>query len=271
MPEHVVAIAGMPRSGTSWLGAIFDSSPDVIYRFQPIFSYAHKDAVDELSDEPTFRRFFADIYRSDDPFVTLAEQRAAGTYPTFEKRPDPAWLVFKNVRYHHLLKPLLERVDDIKAVAIVRHPCGSINSWLRSPREFPAEADPSSEWRHGRTKKAGRREEFWGFDDWKTVTRLHVNLAEQEPERFLIVRYERLVADPLAETSRVFGACGLQLEEQTHSFLARCHEIHRDDPYAVFKSPEVADRWRHELDADIRDVILAEVASDHGLRRFISP
>ena len=34
-----VAIFGVPRSGTSWLGQIFNSSPMVAYRFQPLFSY----------------------------------------------------------------------------------------------------------------------------------------------------------------------------------------------------------------------------------------
>src|SRR5690348_15459254 len=35
VPEKLVLLLGMPRSGTSWLGKIFDSHPAVIYRHEP--------------------------------------------------------------------------------------------------------------------------------------------------------------------------------------------------------------------------------------------
>ena len=38
-----LALFGCPRSGTSWLGQIFNSAPDVAYRYQPLFSYEFKD------------------------------------------------------------------------------------------------------------------------------------------------------------------------------------------------------------------------------------
>ena len=40
--DRIISIHGVPRSGTSWLGQILDSSPKVRYKFQPLFSYAFK-------------------------------------------------------------------------------------------------------------------------------------------------------------------------------------------------------------------------------------
>ena len=40
---------GVPRSGTSWFGELFNSSPRVAYRFQPLFSYAFKDAIKDVA------------------------------------------------------------------------------------------------------------------------------------------------------------------------------------------------------------------------------
>jgi hypothetical protein len=33
--EHLLLVAGLPRSGTTWLGKIFDSHPSVLYRHEP--------------------------------------------------------------------------------------------------------------------------------------------------------------------------------------------------------------------------------------------
>jgi hypothetical protein len=35
MRESLILILGLPRSGTSWLGKVFDSHPDVAYLHEP--------------------------------------------------------------------------------------------------------------------------------------------------------------------------------------------------------------------------------------------
>ena len=47
IPDSITYLAGVARSGTSWLGQIFDSSPEVRYSFQPLFSYEFKNRVNE--------------------------------------------------------------------------------------------------------------------------------------------------------------------------------------------------------------------------------
>ena len=47
--KKTIALFGVPRSGTSWLGQIFDSCPDVIYKYQPLFSYAFKNRLNMQS------------------------------------------------------------------------------------------------------------------------------------------------------------------------------------------------------------------------------
>ena len=46
MYNKIILITGVARSGTSWIGQIIDSSPEVVYRFQPLFSYAFKGFLD---------------------------------------------------------------------------------------------------------------------------------------------------------------------------------------------------------------------------------
>jgi hypothetical protein len=172
MFKQVVAIFGMPRSGTSWLGQIFDSAPEVCFRLEPIFSYAFKNQVDEFSTISDFDRFFKGIYCSDDKFMKQEEKRISGSYPSFQKDNNPNTLVFKTTRYHHILQNMMTMYPTVSVISIVRNPCGAINSWLNTPGEFPANASTDEEWRSGKCRKTDK-EEFWGFDDWKLVTRLH--------------------------------------------------------------------------------------------------
>ena len=56
-----IAIHSVPRSGSSWLGQILNSSPKVCFRFQPLFSYAFKDYLNEKSSQEDIMTFFEQI------------------------------------------------------------------------------------------------------------------------------------------------------------------------------------------------------------------
>jgi hypothetical protein len=266
--ENIIVIIGMPRSGTSWLGQIVDSCPDVRYRLSPLFSYAFKNAVDEDSSREDYEKVFHGAYLSNDEFMCQTQRRASGHYPLFElKVAKPQFLAIKMTRFHNLISNMINFVDNLKMVAIVRHPCGAINSWLTTPGEFPKDADPMKEWRYGHCRKTGR-EEFWGFEDWKKVTRLHMSFERQFPNRFIIQRYEFLVENFVEETKKLFDFLELKYTQQTDNFLKSSHSKHDDDSYAVFKDPKVKDRWKWKLNEQIQKEIIREVEHTE-LRRFL--
>lgn len=265
--ESIVTV-GMPRSGTSWLSQIVDSSPQVRFRLSPFFSYAFKNAVNEYSSKEEYERVFQGAYHSDDVFMCRTKERQAGNYPVFEKKDNaPEFLAIKMTRFHNLIFRMLTLFDNLKIVSIVRHPCGVIHSWLTTPKEFPSDANPMQEWRAGTCRKTGPGE-FWGFDDWKSVTHFHIDLEQKFPKRFIILQYETLVDHPARETRKLFDFLGLAYTEQTSRFLRSSHQHHAKDPYAVFKSPDVKDRWREELNPIIREAIINEI-EDTDLRRFL--
>ncbi|MFW6040705.1 MAG: sulfotransferase family protein [Thermoplasmatota archaeon] len=260
MYSKIIAIVGVPRSGTSWLGQIIDSSPAVRYRYQPIFSYAFKDAVDEDSSKKEYQQFFEGIYTSDDDFLCQKERKEKGIYPTFEeKKEEPDNLAFKMVRYHHLVPDMLNYFDNLKGVGIIRHPCAVINSWLSTPKEFPDDADPKEEWRHGECRNKGHPEEYWGFEAWKEVTEMYMDLEEEYPDQFTIVKYENLVDNPFEETQELFDFLDLSYTDQTENFLRKSQERHDDDPYSVFRDKKVKEKWKWELDEEIKEEILSEL------------
>jgi len=259
MFRRLVAIMGMPRSGTSWLSQVFDSSPETHFRLSPLFDYEFKNRLDARSSRAEWQAVLEGAYRSSSDFMSQGYRRRAGQYPTFaDKLAEPPVLLLKDTRFHELSEPMLAHFSEARLVALVRHPCGAIRSWLQAPREFPAGADPSVEWRTGACRKTGPGE-YWGFDDWMAVTRLYLRLAAERPRQVVVQRYEALVADPERATRRLFAFCDLAYGPQTAAFLDACHRRHDASEYAVFKNPTVATSWRGELAPSIRDAILDEL------------
>jgi len=259
MYQRFAVITGMPRSGTSWIGQIVDSAPEVRYRMSPMFSYSFKNAIREGATREQWLELLAASYDSRDEFINQTHRRSAGEYPTFEDKLDaPPLLVFKFNRFHNILEEMMQLLSEARVVSIVRHPCGAIHSWLTAPREFPPDADPLEHWRSGAVKKTGFGD-YFGFEDWKWTTRLHLRLASEYPERFRVMRYEHYVANARQDTRQLFEFLGLPVGPQTERFLVESQSTTVASEYAVYKPASVAQRWRDELQPGIREAIHAEL------------
>ncbi|MCB1230173.1 MAG: sulfotransferase [Verrucomicrobiae bacterium] len=268
-----IAIHGVPRSGTTWLGEIFNSSPRTIYRYQPLFSWAFKHYLGTESDDPTITRFFEEIAESDDAFLCQEEKRESGSLPRFEKSPDADCVVYKEVRYHHILFRLARSAVDLKLVLLVRSPFAVIHSWLRAPREFRGDLGwkPEEEWRYALRKNLNRPEEFNGFEKWKEATTSFTALAEAFPERVILVEYRELLAEPETVARKLLEFCGLDFQSQTKHFLRDSREKRgeKEDPYGVFRSHRRQDDgWHGKLDPGIVDAITSDLEGT-SLARYL--
>ena len=101
-----LAIHGAPRSGTTWLGEIINSSPKVVYKFQPLFSYRFKSYLSACSSAEHIGEFFQLLSATNDLFCDQTQARSAGELPTFEKTTSPEIVAYKEVRYHNILHNL---------------------------------------------------------------------------------------------------------------------------------------------------------------------
>jgi hypothetical protein len=259
--NKITWIAGMPRSGTNWIGQIFASHPSVRYKLCPLFSYDFKNALNEDSTASEWLGLLQSTYDTRSEYLDQEYLRRETLVPQFALRdPQPEMLAIKSTRFHHLLPRLLKHVPHAHVIGIVRDPRATIHSWLSNPLEFPSGADPSSDWRTGQCRKTDVGE-YWGFDDWKKVTLLYLELARRYPGRFHLVRYESWVADPLPNVQDTFSAVGLALHPQTEAFLCNSRSAHQEHPRAVFKHPSVASRWVGELSPSIAAAIKSDL---HG-------
>lgn len=167
MKHSQILLCGMPRSGTTWIGKIFDSHPATLYRHEPT-SGGHLNEIPmfpDVKDVEMYRAVVADFV------ARLPEMRNAKVtvkLPLFPKRyytptqfllrkgivysakimsrffaevavPDvvsydtlPALsVVWKSIESVGSLGLIARILAPANAILIVRHPCGQIASVLR--------------------------------------------------------------------------------------------------------------------------------------------
>lgn len=266
---RLIGIHGAPRSGTSWLGQILNSSEHVEYRYQPLFSYAFKGRLTPNSSAQEIRKFRDDLLATEDEFVL---QRGAASLPGYSlefPKTEITHLAYKEVRYHDILENLLAKAPDTDVIAIVRHPCAVLYSWKCAPREFEKEWKFRDEWRLANRKNKRKTENWYGFERWRELALMFEALTRAFPDRFHLVRYEDLVGSTEATISRLFHACGLEYSSQVENFIRQSKEQDDAHPYGVFRGPAFdQESWIGELDSDVIKEIYAEL-KDTVLERYL--
>lgn len=224
-----VAIFGAPRSGTTWLGQIFNSSPNTLYKFQPLFSYEFKNYLNEESTTNDINNFFSELTNTNSKFLN--------TEISFPK-VNYTHLIWKEVRYHHITENLLKN-SNIKIIYIKRNPIEVINSWYQASKEFDPMWDIQDEWRYAPSKNKDRVEEFNGFEKWLEVYKIHHNNKLKFKDRVFIVDYSQLKSNTINYIEQLFDFCELKFTNQTKNFIIESTTKHVDNSYSVYKNKNV--------------------------------
>ena len=252
----VIGLHGAPRSGTTWIGQIFNSAPEVAFRFQPFFAHAFRARVDAATSAAELDQILKDIAVTEDDFILQRGRPNTDGDLAFAKSRASV-TVYKEARYHHLLPTLME-IPRFKGVGIIRDPLEALSSWRNAPREFDPTWDFGTEWRDARIKNAGRIEEFFGYEGWKRAALIFQDLAAKHPDRFRILRYGDLTADPVGVVGALFGFLGVAMTDQTATFLRRSTSRDDGDTYGVFR--DLSRRAAPDLPDAVRQAVLEDVA-----------
>jgi hypothetical protein len=183
-PGPLLLAFGLPRSGTTWIGKIFDSHPGTLYRHEPdsggvldviplvvpVERVARYRAVLEsfvrelpacrtakvVGSVPVFPKTHDGLLGF--PLRRVVATVARGLGDAFERSPLGAWLGGTRPHGAHLVWKSIESVGRLgliarsfprsRAILILRHPCAYVASILRgeAERRFPgAGAERASE------------------------------------------------------------------------------------------------------------------------------
>lgn len=263
MFSSIVALYGVPRTGTSWLGEILDSCPNTVYRFQPLFSYRFKNRIKMEDTKEDMEKFFQELYEEDnDEFLNHTIERNNGTYPLFDKKAeDLSILAYKEVRYLYTIPILLKSDIRIKIIGIVRNPIDTLESWVNSPAGYKSDWNVHEEWKMATKKNEYKPENYFGYYKWKECIKMFVDMQREYPEQFIIVRYEDLADDALRETRRLFSLTNIPYTEQTERFIIDSQSKTNSDVYSVYRKKGQRSERKLYLPEDIKEEIKRDLKS----------
>lgn len=160
----IAAIFSTGRAGSTWLGSIVSSHPEVVYRFEPLRrmrSFAGFDnLIARLRKPPIDRNLLEKFYDALLPAHPLIEkppffiktgtarvapgrqllwplsrrcQWLSSVYARFYTPVGRPMIVFKEVGSHNVAEPFF-KASSVPCVYLIRHPCGVIWSQTRGKR-----------------------------------------------------------------------------------------------------------------------------------------
>lgn len=271
------AVFGAARSGTTWLGAMINSHPEVAYRYEPFHRRAGHKATDDtralmlsdaLSDadlvqihellrhpHPLTKRepFFPKSFRRNRGIglvhrVSRARLIPASVFSRIYTPLEPATVIFKEVSLDPVMVNLARRTS-MPLVYILRHPVAVCASEVR--------AQAAGKLPTGRQRNMAEVLGKWRPDllDRYADVLDHLSLIERNAllwrmevetaldtalasDTVLTITYEALATDPLGVLGTVLDHFGLTLPEQTAEFVASLEDTESSaEMFSVRKNP----------------------------------
>jgi len=218
-----IAIFGCPRSGTSYLGQIFNNSENVAYRYQPLWSYEFKDFFFKRRiNFKSVKNFHYKIFKAKSPYV-LTKYKV--------KKKKITHLMWKEVRYHNLIKKLITSNQLNYIIYIFRKPENVINSWYDAPGEFKKNWDIKKEYFYAKNINK-KKYDYYGLFKWIKSGSEVLKLTKS---KILLISYEDLEKNPNKIVKKLFSKINLKFTKKINIFINKTKKRSSIDQYSIYK------------------------------------
>ena len=251
--EGTILVFGMPRSGTSWLGKVFDSHPETLYLHEPdkdvrqagvpiVFPAEwvreRREAIEAFLQQVLANRSlgvtgklpqFPKSYRSAGrrllrsvffaaKALPLGLERAIRVPDLVGRRHPAPRLVWKSINSVGRLGAILRVLAGARAILIVRHPCGEIASILRGHAAGKiTDIHPSEQYRV--------LEELIGTASGHAYGLTVEDLRAMHPFERLAWRWVLFLEQAMADTEGLASCRWLRYEDLCEQPLERTREL----------------------------------------------
>jgi hypothetical protein len=226
--KHVFIVCS-PRTGGTWLGKLFDTSPGVKYLWEPNHGIHH--AGDEMYtwrlDEPQHVRAKVEAFT---PHVDIPPRFSKHAVECAVYKTSGPLSEGNQALALELARRFFEmrRVLDAKVIHLVRHPV----RWAASVARWSSRDNASM------------------MESIREYTRMNIDFrnSHRNHEWYTMVRHENVIDDPVNKMQRLFDFVGVSRSIAFDEFIEEMHSYDGpDDPhchtvYARKSTP--LDRWK---------------------------
>lgn len=271
-------IAGSPRSGTTIVQEVFETLPGYKSINEPLLhreiraahGFATRSYIPEWGEAPRQHRYLEAVLQGRPGRTVRWSSRSESRWDQIVDHARTRRLMVKFCRINRMLPWFCRNFETRGVVFVVRHPCSVVSSMLKFgqwDRVFPDRLNDPDSPLALEGLPAGTRDVFapivssiatkeealaaiWALDHY-------IPLFEASQHPWILLSYERLLADSRRELDRINSGLGLRTSEAMLDRLAR--------PSSSAIQPQLSGRgeqlakWRRDLSRDQIDRILGVV------------
>ncbi|MFC2085577.1 hypothetical protein ACFLRO_00015 [Bacteroidota bacterium] len=260
-PRRKVAVVGIPRSGTSWVGRVLALGRSVSYSYEPEVPFKERYMqmyIPPSASDPEFFTFIDDCINGR---LQRAEDYRPLSTAQLLKRPFADNVLVKWVRFPLVLDWIAVNFPELRVLQTIRHPIPLFLSWeqrgwnlnksLDRIREKPELMDgPLARYRSVIESVEGDWPSAAAF--WCCNVTMQINAIR---DGWMLREHEWFCLDPESRFRRVFDYFGFEWTPEVDSFL------HGSRSERVRGTPEPRDTQAevHKWEGKVTDSVLREV------------
>lgn len=252
---NLISLHSCPRSGSTWLQSIFEAHPNIKTVYQPLFSYAFKNQINEDSSRKDFDDFVNNIRNTDDEFCCMKANLHTNNNNIKNvsfKKDIVNTILMKNVHHHNLIETFIKLYPTIKIIGLIREPCSVIYSQMQAKHE------KLEDWLDGKDKNLNKDENFFGFNKWLEVKEIFSYIKKKYPNNIIIVNYEDLVSNTKYELDKICEFCNIYLHKNMLESIDIMKSKNDNYDYSVYKNEDTLNKWQGKLDEKIVEYIICK-------------
>lgn len=268
--KNTVLLAGVGRSGTTWLGNIVNHSNC----FRDIFEPFRPDHTKEWSNYH-YKQYIKSTCQDNDLFMA-AQYILSGRVNNkwcnrFNKKSISSKRMVKEIRANFFLKWLKMNFPEVPLVFIMRHPCAVAVSrkrlgWATHFDDILSQEELVNDYLSPFVDEIRKCDYDFERQIYIWCIENYVAMNQLEREDFLLVFYEQLCMDPQHELSRIFKYINQPITDEVISVLKKPSAFSKEDS-AIMSGGNLVSSWRKHVTASQIQTAL-KIVSHFGLDRF---
>lgn len=249
--SNTVFLSGCGRSGTTWLEDVLNYDNSFRVMFEPF----HSLKIDLIKDW-NYRQYIRPG-NTDRKFLDPATAILSGKirHPWIDKSNKnhlPRRRLIKDIRANLIIKWIKYNFPEIPIILLLRHPCAVANSklklgWGAHLNEFLVQEDLVADFLDPFKEQIERATDIFDKHIFMWCIENYVPLKQFEADDILVMFYEDMCLDPLAEIEKALPFIGkLVSPEIIVKFGKASSESRRDS--AINSGDSLVSSWRKDID-----------------------